>query len=165
LRRRIQAQADALRLGVEVLHVGLQDIHPPIGTGQVKVAEAYEAVIGALQERETNVLAARAYFAEKVPMAQAEATNLIATAVGESAGRTATAAAESAIFANQLAAYRTAPTVYSQRSYLETLVRSVAKARKYVIAVTNTHDVVQLNLEDKIRPDLLDVTQPREGQR
>src|SRR5262249_34357385 len=44
LRERIQASADERELGAQILFVGLQDAHPP-----VKVAAAYEAVIGAQQ--------------------------------------------------------------------------------------------------------------------
>src|SRR6185295_15077435 len=46
LRRRIHARADDLQLGVKILFVGLQDVHPP-----VQVAKAYEDVVGARQRR------------------------------------------------------------------------------------------------------------------
>ena len=39
-------------------------------------------------------------------------------------------------------------------------MRSVAPVRKLVLGVTNTQDVISLNLEEKIRADLLDVTVP-----
>ncbi len=45
LRDRIQTAADARKLGVKILFVGLQDIHPP-----VKVASDYEKVVGAQQQ-------------------------------------------------------------------------------------------------------------------
>jgi hypothetical protein len=35
------------------------------------------------------------------------------------------------------------------------MVRAIDPARKYILAATNTHEVLQLNLEDKIREDLL----------
>ncbi len=54
-----------------------------------------------------------------------------------------------------MAAYRASPSVYMQRSYLESLARAVAPVRKYVIGVTNTQDIVILNLEERIRRDLL----------
>ena len=34
----IQAQANAAKLGVDIVFVGLQDIHPPIGNKTVPVA-------------------------------------------------------------------------------------------------------------------------------
>src|SRR5437867_2752744 len=55
LRQRIQASADEHELGAQILFVGLQDAHPP-----VKVAAAYEAVIGAQQKSLSNILSAEA---------------------------------------------------------------------------------------------------------
>src|SRR5438874_1593759 len=50
LQKSIQEQADALNLGVKILLVGLEDIHPP-----QKVAEAFENVIGARQESQARI--------------------------------------------------------------------------------------------------------------
>ena len=66
LRQRIQARADAYNLGVKILFVGLHAIHPP-----VKVAPEFEKVFGALQDREATNHYARAYAAERLPLAQA----------------------------------------------------------------------------------------------
>ena len=54
LKKRIQARADELKLGVHILFVGLQDVHPP-----VEVGEAYERVVGAKQKREADILKAK----------------------------------------------------------------------------------------------------------
>jgi hypothetical protein len=43
-----------------------------------------------------------------------------------------------------------------RRGYLDTFAQAVANTRTYVILPTNTHNVAWLDLEDKIRPDLLD---------
>src|SRR5581483_11940775 len=45
LQTQIQSAADARNLGVKILFVGLQDIHPPVA-----VAENYEKVVGAQQQ-------------------------------------------------------------------------------------------------------------------
>lgn len=152
LRRQLQDLAQTNRLGIEILFVGLQGIHPPVG-----VAAAYQEVVGAMQEKQTNILAAQAYWAEKIPLATAEATNLLSQADGASFEKIKRAAAEAKQFRDQLAAYQASPTVYTQRTYLETFVRTAASARKYVLLATNTQDVIWLNLEDKIRADLLDL--------
>jgi len=57
LTKRIQAAADELRLGVEVVFVGLQGIHPP-----PEVASDYQAVVGAVQEKQALVLDAEAEY-------------------------------------------------------------------------------------------------------
>ncbi len=55
LTRRIQAAADEEGLGIEVVFLGLQGIHPP-----PEVAGDYQQVIGAVQKRQTLVLDAQA---------------------------------------------------------------------------------------------------------
>jgi hypothetical protein len=43
---------------------------------------------------------------------------------------------------------------------LQTLVRGGASSRKYILATTNAQVVIQFNLEEKLRPDLLDIPVP-----
>jgi len=170
LRARIQARADQLKLGVQILFVGLQDIHPPLGTKMQMVAESFEKVVGAMQQKQTNILAAQAYEARRIPAASAEATNLVTQARSDQLLRIATASAEAARFTNQLAAFRSSPTVYPHRTYLEALATALPGVKKYILAATNTQDVVVLNLEETVRPDLLtgtilppDATKPAEN--
>ncbi|MBI3853831.1 MAG: protease modulator HflK [Verrucomicrobia bacterium] len=158
LRDRIQARAEELKLGVNILLVGLQDVHPP-----VKVADAYQAVVGALQQVQTNILAAEGYRAKTLPLARAEAQKMVREAEADALRRTIGATAQAAQFTNQMAAYAASPDVYPQRLYLQTLARASGTTRKYIIAPTNTTEVIQLDLQDKLRPDLLDVTVPPAG--
>jgi len=55
LTERIQQAADAEGLGVEIVFVGLQGIHPP-----VEVVPGFQAVVGAVQGKQALVLAAEA---------------------------------------------------------------------------------------------------------
>ncbi|HUV62491.1 MAG TPA: SPFH domain-containing protein [Sedimentisphaerales bacterium] len=66
LTTRIQKAADEAGLGVDVIFVGLQGIHPP-----VEVAADYQKVIGALQKKQALIL-----------QAQAERNNMLSTLVG-----------------------------------------------------------------------------------
>ncbi len=152
LRLRIQQRASAERLGVEILFVGLQDIHPP-----VQVADAYESVIGATQERETKIHEAHSYRAERVPLAHAESVRRVSAASAARTAKIVRSAGTAGMFTNQLAAYAASPGVYQRRAYLDTIVNATAGARKYVLTVTNVQQDFWLNLEDKLRPDLLDV--------
>jgi membrane protease subunit HflK len=155
LRDRIQARAEELKLGVNILLVGLQDIHPP-----VKVADAYQAVVGARQEVESKILKAEGEAARTVPLAQAEAQKKVREAQADAQRRIISAVAQAAQFTNQIAAYNASPVVYPQRLYLQKLAHASAGTRKYIVAPTNTAEVIQLDLQDKLRPDLLDVTVP-----
>ncbi|MHC4193037.1 MAG: SPFH domain-containing protein [Planctomycetota bacterium] len=55
LTREIQRSADEAGLGVEIVFVGLQGVHPP-----TEVAEAYQEVTSAVQEKQALILAAHA---------------------------------------------------------------------------------------------------------
>ena len=66
LTKRIQKAADNEGLGVEIVFVGLQGIHPP-----PKVAADYQEVIGAVQQRQALILGA-----------QAERNKVLSTLVG-----------------------------------------------------------------------------------
>lgn len=155
LRQRIQAQADELKLGVQVLFVGLQDVHPPVGVGA-----AYEKSVGAKQTREANILKARAYANRTNALAIAEATRRKLTASAASTNKIAAALATESLFTNQMAAFKASPEVYAQRSYLQTLAKNSSDARKFVVAVSNANEVLMLNMEDKIRDDLLNIAVP-----
>jgi membrane protease subunit HflK len=157
LQKAIQAQADALKLGAEIVFVGLQDIHPPMGTKENQVASAYEQVIGAIAQKEAKILEAEGYRAETLPNAAANATRKLNDAQARAAKLTAEASGRSAQFAHQLAAYQASPKVFMQRTYLDTLTKSLGPTRKLVLGPTNTTDVIQFNLEDKLRQDMTDL--------
>jgi membrane protease subunit HflK len=155
LQKQIQADADERKLGAKILFVGLQDIHPP-----VKVAGDYEKVVGAEQTKLATILAAQA---------EAIRTNVLAGALAFTTTNVADAArqrlevsafARAALFTNQIPAFEAAPSVYQQRAYFQTFASATANARKYILLVTNTEDVVIFDLEDKIREDLLNLNVP-----
>jgi len=66
LTERIQKAADEEGLGVEIVFLGLQGVHPP-----TEVAAAYQKVIGAIQQKQSLIL-----------QAQAERNMLLSTLVG-----------------------------------------------------------------------------------
>ena len=154
LRTRIQDEANRQNLGVKILFLGLQDIHPP-----VQVAAAYESVAGALQTRQAKLLDAEAHKVQTNALAVSEAVRRKRVAEADRQRAEATAKARSA-FTNQIPAYRAAPSVYMTRSYLGTLSRAGAGARKIVLVTTNAQDVMVLNLEEKLNTGLLGAPLP-----
>jgi len=154
LRERIQAAANEHQLGAKIIFVGLQDIHPP-----TKVAGDYEKVVGATQTKLADILAAQADDIKTNALAAAFATNIIDVAEGDRTKTEINAWAKAALFTNRIPAFEAAPSIYMQREYLQTFARATANARKYVLLTTNTHDVLQFDLQTKIREDLLqDIT-------
>ncbi len=156
LRERIQSAADARQLGARIIMVGLQDIHPP-----VSVAPAYQKVVGARQAAEAKINVARAYAITTNALAGSLARRTVLNAEAEAVRAKTLAFARAASFTNQIPAYRAAPEIYTTRAYLQTLARQAGNVRKYVIATTNTDDVIQFDLTEKYERSLLDVQIPQ----
>ena len=163
LKKAIQREADDRELGGEIVFVGLQDIHPPVGQNEQSkatggVAESYEKVNVARLHSETNRLGALQYKAGRVPMARGLAAELVANARSESTNKVTLAKAEAERFSHQISAFKAAPSVYMTRSKLETFQQATRGARKYILSDTDNLDIINLELQDKLRSDLLDVT-------
>jgi membrane protease subunit HflK len=150
LRDRVQAAADQHQLGVKIIFVGLQDIHPP-----TKVAGDYEKVVGAGETRQAAILNAQAEAIRTNSLARATAFTTTNVAEATRQRFEVDAFARAALFTNQIPAFAAAPSVYRQRAYYQVFASATANARKYVLLVTNTQDVLIFDLEDKIREDLL----------
>lgn len=157
LREKIQASANSLKLGAKVIFVGLQDIHPPTAS---EVAATYEKVVSAEQTKLAKILAAQADNIRTNALAGAQAFTTTNIADATRMQLEVEADARAALFTNQIPAFEAAPSVYEQRAYFKNFADATANARKYVLLVTNTDDVVILDLEDKIREDLLNLNVP-----
>ena len=163
LKKDIQQQVDIQQLGAEIVFVGLQDIHPPVGQNEQSkasggVAESYEKVNVAQLHSGTNRLGALQYKAGKVPQARGAASELLAKARSESTNKVAKAKAEAGRFDQQMSAFNAAPSVYKTRSKLDAFQRATKGVRKYILSDPANRDIINLELQDKLRSDLLDVT-------
>jgi regulator of protease activity HflC (stomatin/prohibitin superfamily) len=155
LQQKIQADANRHQLGVKILFVGVQDLHPP-----VKVAGDYEKVVAATQQKIALTNAALAEAIRTNALAGAQAFTDISRAEAERQQTELAAFARAGLFTNQIAAYEAAPSVYGQRAYLHMFPAATANARKYILLVTNTYNVLTFDLEDKIAEDLLNLNVP-----
>ena len=156
LRKRIQDEANRQNLGVKILFLGLQDVHPP-----VQVAAAFESVAGARQTYQAKLRAAEAHRVQTNALAAAEALRRKRVAEADRERVQAVAIARAGNFTNQIPAYKASPTVYAMRGYLDTLSRAGAGSRKIVVASTNAQDVFMLNLEEKLNTGLLSQPLPQ----
>jgi regulator of protease activity HflC (stomatin/prohibitin superfamily) len=155
LRDRIQNSANARSLGAKIIFVGLQDIHPPTASD---VAATYEKVVGAQQTKLAKILDAQAAAIRTNAVSGAQAFTITNVADAKRIQLVSSKFAEAALFTNQIPAFEAAPDVYRQRLYLQSFADATKGARKYVLLVTNTQDVVIFDLEDKIRDDLLNLS-------
>jgi len=152
LRQRIQTEADRRQLGVRILFVGLQGVHPP-----TQVAEAFQSVIGALEQKEAAILTARAAAGKTVTLAGAESARAVQEAEAYRTQRTEISAAEAKRFLIQAATAEKSPRVFRTSLYLDTLARALADTRKFIVPAAVAHEVYQLNFEEKLRPELFDL--------
>jgi membrane protease subunit HflK len=152
---RIQNAANGRKLGAKIVFVGLQDIHPPTASD---VAKTYENVVGAEQTRLAKILDAESAAIRTNTMADAEAYTVTNVADANRVRTVSAAYARAALFTNQIPAYEAAPSVYRQRLYLQNFAAATKNARKYILLVTNTQDVIIFDLEDKIRDDLMNLS-------
>ena len=155
LRTRIQSAANTRGLGAKIIFVGLQDIHPPTASD---VAATYEKVVGAEQTKLAKILDAEAGAIRLGALSDAQSFAITNAADARRVQLVTSKFAEAGLFTNQIPAFQAAPAVYRQRLYLQNFAAATAKARKYVLLVTNTQDVVIFDLQDKIRDDLLNLT-------
>jgi modulator of FtsH protease HflK len=149
----IQAAADQHKMGAKIVSIDLEDLHPP-----VKVAAEYENVVAAIQKKEAKILAAQGDAIRTNALAGAQAVSIVNKAIAERVGRQIGALAQAALFTNQIPAFEAARSVYAERAYLQTLVRATANARKYILLTTNTHDVLQFDLQESIAQSMLSLS-------
>lgn len=151
LTKAIQTEADHLQLGIRVMFVGLQSVHPP-----VPVASAFQQVVGAVEEREADILVAHGYSRRLVPLAQAGAGKRLFSAQAESHRRVVAAAAEADLFRARVKSDAVAPLMFRSRILLDSLADGLGRARKILVAVEPGREVVSLNLESRLSRDLFD---------
>ena len=152
LRTRIRTEADRLGLGIDVTFVGLQGVHPP-----VPIADAFESVVGALEDRESAVLAGRTHAAQVIPAADAAAKRIGYEAQAYQARQESGSRAEAEQFEVRKAAHDRSPSVYRGRAHLQAVQDALAKPRLFVVAASADTEVLQVNLEEKTPSSLFDL--------
>lgn len=124
----VQSAADRLGLGIEIVFVGLKDVHPP-----VSVAAAYQDVVSAEEQRVALSDLARTYVVQATAAAEVNAMQLRLQAESAATARHAAAVGEAARFLTPLAGYRLQPDVFTTRRRLETLESVLADVRQLIL--------------------------------
>jgi regulator of protease activity HflC (stomatin/prohibitin superfamily) len=128
LRSNLQAAVDRLELGIEIVFVGLKDVHPP-----VPVAPAYQDVVSAEEQRAALVDHARTYAVQAGIAATVSAAQLRLQANTSATERRARATGEVARFLATLPVYRQNPDVYTTRRRLEATEAALSEIRQLVL--------------------------------
>lgn len=152
LEKRIQARADELNLGIEVVFVGLAGLHPPVAVGG-----SFDNVVASREQQYERQLKALAYAVSREPMARSESVTMVDQAQAYKQERTSVSEAEAERFVRQLKSYNASPELFKLDSFLNVLNEAGGKARKYILTNDQNREVVILNLEKKLRSSLLDL--------
>ncbi|HTS18554.1 MAG TPA: SPFH domain-containing protein [Verrucomicrobiae bacterium] len=135
LKQSLQQEVDHMHLGLEIVFVGLKDIHPPVA-----VAPAFQDVISAEEEKVADLHNADTYHFQTMAQAGQQANRLRTEADAMFKQRTALAEGESARFLILATADAANTNLFRLRLRLETLERALDKPQKVVLtggAATN----------------------------
>ena len=135
LKQSLQREVDRMHLGLEIVYVGLKDIHPPVA-----VAPAFQDVVSAEEQKLADLHEAAAYHFQTMAEAGQQANRLRTAADAMFKQRTAQAEGESARFVMLATADAANTNLFRLRLQLETLEQALAKPQKVVLgraAATN----------------------------
>lgn len=117
IREMIMERLDAQDIGVQLVNITIQDSEPPT----VQVMEAFKAVETAKQGKETALNNAHKYRNEQIPLAQAQADNIIQAAEAQKTARINEADGQVARFNAMYEEYIKNPGITKQRMFYETM--------------------------------------------
>jgi HflK protein len=144
LKESLQQEVDQLGLGLQIVFVGLKDVHPP-----VDVAPAYQAVVSAQEEKDRTIDLARASRVKVLPEAQAQANRIRVEEEAAYQQRVAAAQGEAARFSAIVQADRENSAVFRFRLKLDVLEQVLGKPNKTILAVpAQTKQELYLDLRD-----------------
>lgn len=121
VRKELQEQLDRQGAGLELITVNTKDIHPP-----VEVADAYEGVIAAMQEKQTRINQALGYRNSSIPEARGRAARALREAEAYVIRRREAAAGEAGRFSSRSESIGTRPAVVRPMLYRETIREALA---------------------------------------
>ena len=126
---RLQQILDSYGTGINVVNVKLQDVKAP-----ADVQEAFQDVLRARQERDTQENQARAYQNDIIPRARGDAQKIREEAEAFRQSRIATAQGEASQFLSILEEYEASKEVTRQRLYLEAMEGVLPGISKIIVS-------------------------------
>ena len=141
LKQSLQHEVDRMHLGLEIVFVGLKDIHPPVA-----VAPSFQDVVSAEEQKLAYLHQADAYHFQTLAQAGQQANRLRTEADAMFKQRTALAEGESARFLMLATADAANTNLFRMRLQLETLEQALAKPQKLVLTRAATNEQFYLDL-------------------
>ena len=125
----VQALLDDAGVGVEVVGIKLQDVHPPL-----EVVPAFRDVASAREDKSRIINESLGYMDETIPTARGDAERLILEAEGYRTERIDRARGDAERFMQMAEHYRGAERVTETRLYLETIESLLTGIQKYIVS-------------------------------
>ena len=152
LEKRIKRALSALEppIGIDLQYVGLMGVHP-----SVEVAEFYQKVFASENQKDSRILEAKRDVAQLLSKTKSEGDRMLLTAKGYQTKQGLVSSGDAERFQHQLQAYETAPQVYKTRHFLDLIEHDTKSIKKYILA-NSSKEVFIIDLQQKIRPDLLE---------
>lgn len=135
----LQALLNEYGIGIEVLGVAIQELHPPI-----EVVPAFRAVASAGEDKERYINEAESELNRTVPRARADAKRIIEEAKSYKIVSINRAKGEADRFLKRLVRYKEASEVTASRYYLETMEKTLPKVNKFILAPGSFKDILDL---------------------
>jgi regulator of protease activity HflC (stomatin/prohibitin superfamily) len=157
-KKQLSQAVDQAGLGVEVVDVAFAAVHPPS-----EVAGAYEAVVGALEDREKLIYQGQQEAIRTEKAAEAAAAELVQSAEGYAYSQKVDAQATAEQFLVQYEAFKKAPRVYAFRAYFDTIEEALPGHKVFIVPMS-PHEVQVIDLQEKLRTELLENLDVLEGQ-
>ncbi|MDH3472089.1 MAG: FtsH protease activity modulator HflK [Rhodospirillales bacterium] len=141
-RETLQQMLDEYQSGIVITGINLQDVQPP-----AQVADSFEDVQRARQDRETKINQANAYSNRIIPEARGEATKMIQGAEAYRERLIKEAEGEAQRFLQVYESYKQNPDVTRRRMYLETVQKVLQDTDKVIMDSGSTGVVPYLPLD------------------
>ena len=124
----LQETLDRLDSGLLIVNIGVSDIHPPI-----TIADAYEEVIAARQEKERMINEALAYRNQNLPEARGKAMRLRTEAEAYVTEQPLRARGDASMFLSQVPGSPEVKSVTMRRLYLTAMLETLRESSLIVI--------------------------------
>lgn len=124
----VQKQIDTMKMGIELLSVNMKDTHPPIF-----IADSFEKVIAAFQEKRQIINTAYGYRNQKLPEARKESLHLIARAKAYNVEKKCTTIGDTSRFLQKLESYEKHPYINQRCFYLKAMKEALTDKKLIII--------------------------------
>jgi len=157
LQERIQAVADKHDLGVEIVFISMQGLHPPVAVGKY-----FNDIVSAMEDKQTAELIAELYQIRAIPSAKQQAKILLSEAESYKYNRETVSKATANRYLQQLMAYKISPNLFMMNTYLDMMEQVAPTIRKFIVPANMDIEVISIDTKKKLKRDITDLDLSRQ---